>query len=317
MKILIAVFVGCLLTAQAAFAQIEIKLVMENTSYLQYETINAVANLKNTGQRILRITGDGSSGDAIEFTIIRGKDTYIDRKVKARVVKELTLEPGEQRDIMVNLTSYYDMTEMGQYKISLEVSQSGRTYSSGSQLIDIVAGLELKTTTKSVYGFPDEMRKFSMRYWARGDSEDAFLKITDESETVCYGVFSLGRIIRVTEPKMTFDPKNDLYIVHQRSKDCFVRSKIVVEKNNVALVDQAYFLPTGEPFPLMGQVPAGKASQVKPVTKEAGRKTSAKPAEKSAVKPEESIKAEPPKKKGRPSLFYFRKSEAAGGTEDK
>jgi len=290
------------------FAQIEITLTLEHEAYLRHENVNAVAAIVNKGQRALRVTTDGPIRDSISFTIIKGRDNFIDPSSRKSIVSDLQLEPGEKRDILINLTEHYDLTADGRYMITLNVHHFGKTYASNNQMIDIVAGIDMKAASGSVYGFPEEIRKFQLKYWGRGGAEEAFMMVTDEADTKCYGVFGLGRIVRVTEPLLTFDKYNNLYSVHQQTKDCYIRSKFVVEKNSVRLEDQDYLLPNGDPFPRPGSKVDAVAE--KAVSADVSGKGTGKSKAATAAGPGGSSVEKPgPQKKGKPSLFYFRKSE--------
>ncbi len=309
----ITTMMAVVLMAPTLFAQIEIKLKMQHEAYIQYEAVNAIATIANAGQMMLRITADGTSRDDIGFLITKGRDDFIDQSTRAKVVETLKLEPGERRDIMVNIAKHYDLSANGRYMIALHITHGGKTYSSNNQMVDIVTGIDMKAVSRSVQGFPDDVRKYQLKYWGRDGAEEVFVKVTDADDILCYGVFGLGRILRVTEPMMTFDERGDLYVIHQRTKDCYVRSKFITDKNNVKMDDQRYFLPSGEPFPLLGaesdnnadQVGTEKASRSDVKVKEAGQA-----AEKPVVESKQAaVEKQQPKKKSKPALFYFRKSE--------
>ena len=111
--------------------------------------------------------------------------------------------------------------------------------------LDVLPGLEIARLSAGVPAEPDATRLYTLRTLNRDRVEVMFLRIDDDDRGVCYGVFELGRIVRLYEPKLQVDETGNVHILHQSGPWQFTHS---------------VFTPRGEP--VLQEVYSGEGSAI-------------------------------------------------------
>ena len=122
--------------------------------------------------------------------------------------------------------------------------------------LDVVEGFKIKSVDKNISGYIDKIRTYSLRYWKRGNAEHLFLRIDENDNHMNYGVYDLGKVIRVFDPILRVDSVDTVKVVHQLGRDCYKKTLFVSTPTGVSFVDQSYHLKSGAPYPYMNKVKA-------------------------------------------------------------
>jgi hypothetical protein len=237
-------------------AQIRLAVRTEHQVYLQYETAHAFVTIYNDGENVLSIC-DGATGacSRLEFLIEkRGGDT-VRRVQDGSPVGRLQILPGEQRELVVDLTQWYDVREMGRYLVRAALVVDGEYLLSEHSMLDVVRGLEILSVTRGVLGYAAMQRTYSLRYWRRDRHEFLFLTVDENPSELNQGVFQLGRLIRVAQPRLSVDARGNVEVYHQSSSKSFVRTTLRSDGDGVRFIDQRIELESGEPFPNVTEAP--------------------------------------------------------------
>ena len=224
-------------------------LKLEYGSSLRFESTHAFLSIYNDSDAPLRICGDSVGCAELDFQIERKRDQWLPRLGKEPLIRNAKLEPGEQRDIAIDLSRRYNLGGVGRYLVRAVIKHNNRFYMSDKVMLDVVEGIEVAKTVRGVRGYEDTTRNYSLRYWKRGKHEYLFLTVDDNPTRINQGVFQLGRLLRVDTPRITVDRKGNVMILHRSSPDCFIRTKFKSDGEGVRFIDQTYELPSGEPYP--------------------------------------------------------------------
>jgi hypothetical protein len=127
-------------------------------------------------------------------------------------------------------------------------SQSGEAWESGAAMIDIVPGLPITSTERLVSGYRERLRRFSLRYWTRAGHEYLFLSVDEAKGGYNYGVFELGKLLRVRKPALRVDRKGDVKVWHQTGSDRYLLSILQSRPDSVTLVRQSDHQEDGSPY---------------------------------------------------------------------
>jgi len=248
-------------------------LEIEHASLLLFEPLHAFVRIENrTGDGF--IAGDQDSG--LAFTIRPVVERMPDGDVPLREsrprLEDVALIGGRAETMHFDLTRWYDLARTGKYAVWFEVVWRSKVYRSNKIVFDVVRGIELQRMTRTVPGYSDLQWTYTLRYWARPhngrSAEFLFLSVDDPAKGLNYGVFQLGRLVRVSTPGMTIDPYGIVSVAHQVGPDCFARSTLSASGAGVYFVDQTYHLPDGAPYPSMEQKEAGGKILVNPAPAE-------------------------------------------------
>lgn len=233
-------------------ADVRLHLELEQSSCLQFEGVLGVVTVRNDTDSPLLI-GDASRPGrvALEFDVTREGDDIVPKGRPTPIVDNVIIKPDETRRLAVDVSRWYNMNRMGRYIVRAVLRKGHRMTHSQRQMIDIVRGLEIASKTRRVPGYADLSRTYSLRYWKRGRHEYVFLVVNEEPSGLNYGVFQLGRIIRVSKPALSVDRKGKVEIRHQCGPDCYIRTVFKSKRDGVHFIDQRYELPNGAPYPFL------------------------------------------------------------------
>jgi len=228
---------------------VQLGLRLGHHSYLRFERMPAFITIRNDTESPLVLgAGDGMSDPKLEMTVARKGGGDVVRINAKPLVSDFRVLPEETRDIMLDVSVWYDVRKMGSYVISAVVRHGGLQYESNSLMIDVVSGIEIGGISRAVPGLPKVLRRYSLRYWSRDRREYLFLSVEQAGDGYNYGVFQLGPIIRVFKPVIEVDRSGNVEVVHQSGRHRFIRSVFRSTMEEVRFIDQTYHLSHDQPL---------------------------------------------------------------------
>jgi hypothetical protein len=240
-----------ILTCMPVFAGIEVRLEVEHPQVLAFEAVNAFVSIVNDSNGPLIIDSVNKYTNIepakISFLIENGRRDTLQARSTKPVIRAMVIMPDEKRDLMIDVTRWYDMARAGQYKITVRVDQGASTFLSNTLMIDVVPGIEIKKVTTPLAS--GRVREYSLRYWKRKDHSCLFLRVDEPDTSFNYGVFELGKLIRLADPTMTVDREGNVIITHQSAPDRFSRTLFRSYSEGVEFVDQRFQRRDGRPYP--------------------------------------------------------------------
>jgi len=257
------------LPSAGAGGDLDLNLELEHTSLLLFEPLHAFARIENrTGEAF--VAGDQDSGllCTIRPVVQRMPDEDVPLLETRPRLEDVALTRDRAEIMHFELTKWYDLARTGKYVAWFEVVRRSNVYRSNRIVFDVVRGIELQRITRTVPGYSDLQWTYTLKYWARPDKghsfEFLFLSVDDTDNGINYGIFQLGRIVRVFKPEIDIDPYGLVRVVHQTGPDCFARSTLAVSRSEVYFVDQTYHLANGTPYPMAEGRGAGRKTLVNP-----------------------------------------------------
>ena len=230
-------------------ADLRVSLRLDPASAIEFETVTAYVSIVNDGDEIFTLDeSDKDHSPRFFFIIERKRDERVKRTDERPPIRKMRLMPGERREFMTDISAFYDITVKGRYVVKAAVEAGTFRYESNPVVLDVVSGIELVSVTRSIPGYSDRERKYSLRYNWRGKKEVLYLCVYEDNGKTNYGIFSLGPVIRVTKPILDIDRSGGVMVIHQTNRDCFVRSKFESNQDGVFFIDQAYLDVEGKPY---------------------------------------------------------------------
>jgi hypothetical protein len=252
--------------ALTSAAELTLRLKLEYSRYLIFAPVHAVVTVHNqSGQTFGFYETPGEAGDrSLSFLVERKPGGPAPRLDNGPVVKALRLLPGEKRQVMRDLSLWFDFTDYGSYTVTVTADWHGRRFESNTARLDIVSGLPILSVRRSVPRQPNVIRRFTLSYLARGGKEQAFLSVTSDAGEKSFGCFGLGPIVRVFRPVMDFDAAGTLRVVHQSGGDRYTRSTFRFTGDVVVFMDQDYFGSDGLPYGRVEEMPVEPVPEPRP-----------------------------------------------------
>lgn len=146
----------------------------------------------------------------------------------ASAVASLSVKPGEEKPFSIRVGAIFDLPPHARVQATAVVER-GPDESAASHPVafTVVEGIEFSSVVRTLPGDDSRLYRFSLLYWARDQIESIFLRITGPArDGPVVGFASLGNVVRVAEPTMTFAPDGSVTIIHQISRDRFAKTRL-------------------------------------------------------------------------------------------
>ena len=244
-----AIMLAGWLAPLAALAEVKLEVRLDNDAVLQYESAYVFVGVMNDTDLALDAQAEDPMKPEFRFVIEKRADEPLPLVNKTPLVTKLRIRPSETKQFVIDLAAFYDLTGEGKYSMHLELVWRGRLYKSNTQLLDVVPGVEILHVNKSLLGYEDRVRTYSVRYWTRKGAEYLFLRVDDKENGMNYGVFQLGSLNRFTKPTIDVDRLGNVTVVHQASAECFMKSSLKAFRDRVEFTGQTLQQQNGNPYP--------------------------------------------------------------------
>jgi hypothetical protein len=231
-------FVGLLILAlvQTAPGQIEVGCRLATSRLLLFEPIRATIRVANNTGHPLHFGGDHPTA-RLGFVIEQAPGVPVPPTDRPLWDAPLTLAPGEEQELTVNLLPAYRIHSTGPYTIQIRAEWGEKAFLSQKAFLDVMPGLDVGRLAMGLPGASQDTRVFSLKTLTRDRMELLFLRVDDENSGQCLGVFDLGRIVRQFKPQMQSDGKGHLHVLHQSSPWKFTHTEINPDGIPVSSID--------------------------------------------------------------------------------
>ena len=203
-------------------AQVAITLALPSAKALLYEDVIATIIIQNNSGQMLVM--DSSQGAVrLWLDVERDDGRIIRRRDDAPLMSAVEIMSGEARTFGLNLARLFAIRNQGVYKIRAGVEMNGAHYVTPKTTLEIAGGFELQRLTAGVPGDVPAIRTYILSYFQRDSVENIYLLIEDADKTV-YGMFNLGRVVRVRPPELKLDEVGNVHVLFQTMGMGFVHT---------------------------------------------------------------------------------------------
>ena len=201
------------LHVRPAAAQIRLSLEVDPAVALQYELLQArLTILNNTGDPLTLSTNGNCR---IRYVIRDQSGVPVSRVVPdAMAWHDVEIAPSLSAVVTNRLNELYHLGEPGSFVVEAEIEWNGLSFSPQRKYLDIVPGITIAELQAGVPGGRGT-RSYMLRSLNRNRQDRLFLRIDDPAGGLCYGVFDLGRHLRMEKPTLRVDGSGFLHILHQ------------------------------------------------------------------------------------------------------
>ncbi len=198
-----------------AGAQVALRLDVPDAAVMVYEEIQARLAVRNDAGRLL-VLGEGGSCDAtLRLYVMRDGYRMMKRRDDRPLLAPTTLLPGDTQTVRLPLASLFDLRTAGRYTLRAAVEVGNASYTSPETEVTIAEGVEFGRVTAGVPGAEGVSRTYVASYFHKGPGEYLYLRIEDPAGTMVYGLFNVGRVIRVRQPELRVDGAGNAHVLFQ------------------------------------------------------------------------------------------------------
>lgn len=228
------------LAAASSHAQsILADLKMDHDAYVQFEAQTLNLTLANQGGSPFIVDDYGDHArNSLRVLVKSQEDGYLEARTQ-RPFGAIMVMPGETEVFQANLADLFHTTKPGRYFAQVVVQRGEEQFATRQVMLDVVNGIEIGSTSRPLPEYDTLSRKYTLLYWPRDQVEVLFLRIDEIPPGQCVGLVQLGNVIRYTPPRIEFSPDGaTLTVLHQSSRDLFVRTVLKTDRNNLDIVDR-------------------------------------------------------------------------------
>lgn len=208
------VLLGCLAAPWPARAQIDLATKLAHRMYLQFEPVYAETEIQSRIGQPVVFNASGSSGPTFYFLVRDDYGTVLPMLSGVTLPGPVMVAAQDQVVFTNDMSRLFTMKKPGQYSIQPCVDWMGKTYSGEKQHVEIVSGREVSRITGAV---PEEQttRTYRIFHINRGQQDHILLRIDNEPDHLCYGVYPLGRSVMNEQPELAVDGRGQAHILFQ------------------------------------------------------------------------------------------------------
>ena len=251
-----SVFLGVLLACWpfTAGAQLAVELQVPSSKALLYESAIARVTFRNHSGQVVLFDSKAACA-RVRFDIELGEGKLIKPFSAAPLLAGVELMPGETRTLEFNLPRLYAIQSVGLYKVRAVVEYGGLNYASTPAQLEVARGFEMKRLMAGVPDDPMVSRTYVLEYMQKDPlQENLYLRIEDNAARVVYGMFNLGRIVRVRQPDLQVDESGNVHILFQTPGTSYLH--LVFTPYGVPLLTEN--IPGGKGTPALLRMPNGR-----------------------------------------------------------
>lgn len=209
-----AVFVFFLaLFASRAEAQIEVRLQMEEATYVAHEPVFAKLTLVNRSGRALTLQGPTPSTSWLNFLVRDSRNNVVTLRRGAPMAGALELPNADSVSIRVNLNQAYPVDQFGNYTVVANVydpvTQSFASSSPVRFTID-----EAKQIWSRIVDVGRQRYQYLLLVYRSFDRTALYFRLEDADTGVVMRTYTLGKMIQYRAPQAEIDSGGKCHVLY-------------------------------------------------------------------------------------------------------
>jgi hypothetical protein len=234
-----------------ALAQIEVTAQTERSTFLLYERVDMLITIINAGDTDI-VLNNNEGHPWLSFLVATKKRLPI-RQERQSNFAPLTLKPGENKTLRVNITPLFSFREEGDYKASAVIDLPGQgEIISQAVPFTVLNGRKVWSQQRMIEG---TQRVYSLlRFSPTPDSTKLYLRVEEPDENIIDTNLALGEVVAFIDPDVLFDPKGNLHILQPTALSTYLYTRTDL---NGKVLDQRIFKTFHEIPPRLTKIEDG------------------------------------------------------------
>lgn len=193
-----------------AWGQLDLRLETPKSSYLQYAPVPVIVKMKNLGSGDLVFSPQ--PGEAWLEVIVQSADGLMLRPDRLFEPPVITLRPGEDRSLPLDLAPYFLIREPGAYRVRASVRVPGGETLLTEPLSFMIGKGE--TIWNLRRGEGQDRRNFSLVKYYEDPNVGLYLLVEVPEKNQVFPARRLGPYVPLGKPAAEFDAKNHLHLLY-------------------------------------------------------------------------------------------------------
>lgn len=193
-----------------AQAQLELRLETPKSCYLQYASIPLTVCLKNLGGEVLGL--EDNAGQPWLDLVVQSNDGLLLKAERPLALPQIRLQPGESRNVPLDLALYFLVREPGAYRVRASVRDpSGQTLLTDPLPFLVGRGEVIWSVPR---GDGRERRIFSLLKFYEDPNVGLYLRVEVPGQNQVYLSRRLGAFLPIGKPAAEFDADGHLHLLY-------------------------------------------------------------------------------------------------------
>jgi len=233
--------IGVWAAGSLAPAQIQLSVRTENrNNFLLYERVDLLVSVTNMGEEPLVLDNDDAHSWLTFLVSRHAQHNFPIRPEHSSKFPTLTLKPGENQTLRINLTPLFSFREEGDYRASAVVNLPTQ-----SQIIsEPVPFTVCKGNKVWSQSRPVEQKNLVyslIRFSPNPESTSLYLRVESPDDNVVLSNLALGRLASLIDPDALFDPRGNLHVLQPIALGTYLYTRA---DSNGKILDQRLFKST-------------------------------------------------------------------------
>lgn len=202
----------------SAVAQVSVGISLEREKYLLYEPFVATVEVNNYSAQPVKLA-DEEKQPWLRFEIVRKNGEHVVTIGPGYLAGSVTLNPGQTISKAINLVPYYNVRDLGDYRLRalVKVSGLGGAFASTEKQIEVVGGRQIWTQTAGVPGEQGQgsLRTYTLMTLRMEPYNWLYARVEDIRAGLVFGVIGLGAWVTLGPPQAAVDKDASLHVLHQ------------------------------------------------------------------------------------------------------
>jgi hypothetical protein len=232
MRTLAAAAVLLLMAATGSgHAQMNVRLQMEQDTFLLYEAIPVVLMVQNYSARTIELAG--TDGKPWLSFLVTDENGNMIGATDVPVANESVLIPsGQTVGYSVDLLPHFQLRHRGNFRVQAYISARGISTHTTPVRFTIMRGRELGSLTRGLLGQPGEReqyRTYVLVARAMQSGDHLYALVRDDANERVFELVSLGRFTPTVKPVMMVDQEGAMHVLFQGGPRAFGYARITSE----------------------------------------------------------------------------------------
>lgn len=227
---------GLLLGTATTRAQISLQVELDQEQYIPREPITAAVRIVNRSGITLHM---GRSPDWLSFDVEATDNEFVPRLGEAPVVHPFELPNGARGTRRVNIAPYFDLREVGRYKliVTVRIPELQQELTAPPAYFNLISGATIWEQPFGwrpvIDGQPRELqfRRYALVSAMNGKKVVLFARLADRDNLNILRVYRLGRVLTFSRPQARIDNRSNLHVLWQTSAKVFTYVKLGPQLN--------------------------------------------------------------------------------------
>lgn len=210
MRLVSGMLVGWVCATLSVQAQVDFSARILYRESLVCEPMPTVITIRNN--RVEPLNAGGAQGYSLTFEVTDTAGLLLRPFPDAAVEVPAQIPPQSTVVFTNDLQRLFPVSRHQAIGVRARLTVGERSFVTERTFVDILPGVEIARLQAAAPG--GEIHTYTLRLLNRENRDHLFLRVSNEEDSICYGVADLGRVVRMGKPTLEVDEQSRVHVLH-------------------------------------------------------------------------------------------------------